>query len=155
MSDKNQTVIIIIIAVLAIFLVNKLFKGVNKLGKGVGDKLDDFGITTGDEKAGLKKLKAFQPSYYKSLKGDVKLLTHSAALKLAEKIYDARTLKVYYDDAVMLGVIKQLSTQSQISFLSDEFVKKYGEDMLNFFYPYLENRNAIELFNYVSTLPIK
>lgn len=153
MNEKQKQVLFAIFVIVVLIALSKLYKGIDKGAKQVGDKLSDFGITESDKAEALKKMEAFRPSYYKNLKGSVRLLKMQNAKDLAKEIYNSRTAYVYTDDARILGVFKKLSTKSQVSFLAEVFQKEYGEDMLNFFFKPMTNDYLEQLYDLVKSLP--
>lgn len=159
MNEKTQTAIVVVLMIFVLYYVSKFLKGVEKGVTAVtdvaGNVTDNFGITAPQEAKDIKKLKAFQPTFYKTLGSNPKLLTMKSATELSKLIYDAKTSFFYNDDNETLSVFRKLSTQSQVSFLCETFNNKYGRDCLNFFFPLMENRYVIQLYHYVSNLPVK
>lgn len=155
MNKEMKWIIFAIAVFVAFYALNKLFKGVETVTKTAGTITDNFGITESDKAEALKQLACWSPGYYKGFGSGAKLMTAAGAKTLAQKIYDARTLKIYTDDDAILGAFKQLKAQTQVSFLADIFYKEYGQDLLNYFWIYMQDRIKRQLFDFISSLPKK
>lgn len=71
----------------------------------------------------------FSPNFYKSAPVGSLLLTRLTADNFSKQILDS--VGFFKDDfALVLGVFRQLKTQSQVSFLSDRFLAISGYDLL-------------------------
>ncbi len=154
MNDKMKWVIFALAFVVAVIALKKLFKGVAVVTEVAGNVTDNFGLTESEKAAKLKTLDCFKPSYYKGIK-NAKIMTLAGAKILAEKIYDSRTLKIYTNDDEILGAFKQLKNWAQISFLCDVFYKEYSQDLLMFFWSYMQDRYKRQLFDFINSLPKK
>ena len=73
----------------------------------------------------------FSPVFYQKAPAGALLLTTASANSFAQRIYDAMGW-VYDDESAVYSVFKSLKSQSQVSFLSEKFQQKYGEDLLEF-----------------------
>lgn len=154
MNEAMKWTLFFVVVFVALIAINKLFKGVGAVTDTVTDTAPKFGIGQSNEAKDILTMKAFKPSYYKTLKGNVFLLTKASALKMAKDIHDAVTLGgLYSDDSAILGVIKNLKTKSQVSFLSDVFFEKYGKDMLTYFYSPMTDANLKTLYKIVDSMP--
>jgi len=103
----------------------------------------------------------FSPVFYKTGGAGTIILRQSAAANYAQIIYNAMGF-VTDDEAAILGVFRQLRTQSQVSYLSEFFTTKYGASLLDFLqrgknqYNPASGLNADEMntiFNIVNKLP--
>lgn len=73
----------------------------------------------------------WNPKFWESGPAGTLLLTESAVQSYIKKIYDA--IGYFNDDEeAIIGVFKQLKTQSQASYMADKFAQKYNSDLLTF-----------------------
>jgi hypothetical protein len=154
MNESMKWILFFVLLAVALVAINKLFKTGSAVTDTVADTATSFGLGQSDDAKAIKTMKAFKPSYYKTLKGNVMLTTKATALKMAKDIYDAVTLGgLYSDDGKIIGVFKNLKTKSQVSWLANVFFEKYGTDMLTYFYSPMTDSNLKTLYNIVNDLP--
>jgi hypothetical protein len=143
-KPENAKGLIILVAglvaviILAVY-INKTFGGLSKFFGSISDTL---GITDSAETKALKdKVTAAQisassasspwsPQYYKSAPVGAKLLTQASADSFASDIWNSVGIFSRSIEDV-IAVIRQLSAQSQLSFIADRFYANYSKDLLS------------------------
>lgn len=98
----------------------------------------------------------WSPSFYKSAPSGSWLPPRSTAEAMARQIYDS--VGTFYDEPEeALAAIKQMKTQSGVSFLSDVFSQLYNADLYTFleyhFDTAVQKYVLIRIGDYVSSLP--
>ena len=111
--------------------------------------LEKFGVLkSASEKenlAAITEQQAYNPDYHKQ-KGGV-TITRAFAETGAQKIKNA--FNIMYDDFnTIIGVFKSLKNKSDVSYLADVFLNKYGYDM----YSYMADPNGIFPWDGLSTV---
>lgn len=69
----------------------------------------------------------FNPNYYKNKPGAL-LLTRAAAVKLGDQLNDAVGF-LWDDENAVYGVLRQLKTKDQLSYLADVFQTEHNADL--------------------------
>lgn len=102
----------------------------------------------------------FSPVFYKTGGRGVLLLSVGAAQDMARKLYDA--FGFFSDnEAQVFAIFRALKTQSQVSFLSEQFKNLYKQDLLQFLskgkgvmpQAGLNNTELNQVINIVNNLP--
>lgn len=170
MKPENAKAIgILIVVVVAVFIfaywINKTFGGIQNFLSGISS---DLGLSDSPEVAAQKKAIAdaknasnntnspWSPLFYKGNAG-AKIYTQAAGNDFAEKIWDSVGIFTSDIDDV-IGVIHQMSAQSQLSYVADRFYINYGKDLLTWLtlqYTKFGTPDAglLTITNYVSSLP--
>jgi len=164
-NTKGIATILLVVAVIFIVLFagSKVMKLINGTLEGLGLKDDPTEaknketVQTGLEKETNKGvMSAWSPQYYKNAPGGSALLTVATAKALAKTMWDSVG---YITDTPSLGegVIKQLKTKTQVSFLADTFYKTYKVDLLSWLqnkYDTNEQKQFLaSMLAYVKALP--
>jgi hypothetical protein len=127
--------------------------------------LDQLGITRGPGGQATateqqNPYSEWKPQFYKAAPAGALLLHTDTAQAMSKIIFNAFT--VFTDDFnAIFGVISQLKTKSQLSFLSEVFYNKYSSDLLTFLtngggilpWDGLSDAQMLKLTNYVNSLP--
>jgi hypothetical protein len=144
LKPENAKALVMLIAGLAavvilVVYINKTFGGIGKLFSGITDGL---GLTdsaaTAATKAAVANAKQqanniaspWSPQFYKNAPPGAMLLTQSSADALAAQIWDSTGIFTS-DIEQVFGAIKQLSAQSQLSFIADRFNALYNQDLFS------------------------
>jgi hypothetical protein len=100
----------------------------------------------------------WSPAFYKGAPAGSLLLTNNYADSLVQQIIDS--VGFFSDDFwTVLGIIKQMKTQSQVSYLADRFAIKTGSDLLtwlqgsNWPRDHYSAAEVNQLIDYVKKLP--
>jgi hypothetical protein len=110
--------------------------GVYFLLKNIGNNLITA-VTAGETPAEAAKVareagsisSPWNPNFYKNYKGQILLLSNSFADMYVQGILNS--VGWFQDDfSQVLGIFKQLKTQSQVSYLADRFARYSGQDLL-------------------------
>lgn len=103
---------------------------------------------------------SWKPSYWQQFTSFTYAITEAQAADMASTIYNA--FGVLSDDFnAVLGIISQMRTKANVSFLSWEFQKQYGVDLLSFLtdgggilpWDGLSAKHMTQLITYVHNLP--
>ncbi len=95
------------------------------------DAIRDPSTITGEASDAAKYGNAFDPSYYKKVKG-AQLLPQTSLALYTDKIHKADTLGPINDDAAVIDVFNKLTHKTQASQLADAFQQKYKQNLLEF-----------------------
>jgi len=146
-----------------IIILGTLILGGVFLFKKLGNLVPDFGAedTVESGKVGREAISMespWNPNFYKKGPSGQLLLTSQSANILVLAILNS--VGWFKDDfSQVLGVIKQLKTQSQVSYLADKFAQYQGQDLLTWLQgdTYPSDRYSAEqvnqLIQYVKQLP--
>lgn len=135
--------VVLIAAKPIIASIQNIFNGFSSASKKITDQttniLDTLGIGNSSGEEAFKKLSAAQngywsPAYAKNAPSGAKLLTYNSKETFTKMIYDSWGF-FNKDFDTTIGVLKQLSTKSQVSDLADHFFKKYKKDLLSYIRP--------------------
>jgi hypothetical protein len=144
LKPENAKAIVILIAgiavvVILVVFISKTFGGFSKFFGSISDSL---GITDSPETAALKESVSsaraqsasvsspWSPQLYKNAPSGAHLTTQAFADKLAAQIWNSTGIFTA-DIEDVLAAVKQLSYQSQVSFLADRFSALYNKDLLS------------------------
>lgn len=168
---KAIAIIIIVVVVLAVgvFFVSKTFGSLGdilkKLGIDLGLTKDPL-ITNANNSNIAENLKSsvptspFSPQFYKDAPDGAALITVADATNLCGQIWDTVPWYALFggiDATGALAAFKQLSTQSQVSFLVDNFNTLYSKDLYDWMgRQYTSDTNILvlqQIVTYVTSLP--
>lgn len=103
--------------------------------------LEAFGIVKSQTETDNQNLllpgSAFDPNFYKNYSGAKLLLTQSSANTYATLIHDSVSALWFNNPAIFIGVLQNMKTKSQVSFLADTFQSIYGQSMVAYLAGYL------------------
>lgn len=166
-SDNIKLVIYLAIGII-IFMVLKKFTGIfSGLGQALGmsDTKDETNTknaveTTTDNEQSKGNRSFWSPNWYKSPKAQkakAKLFTVAGAKTLSKQIYDSVGY-IKDEPTKALAVFKNCRTQSQVSFLSEQFNKQYKSDLLAWLKEKFDTneQKAVmsDILNYCNNLPL-
>ena len=144
---KNEIILYGIGGLLLLFIV---YKTLQKIGL-IDDK-NDKGQENLKESgnAGSPLNQGYWLKYLKKDKPPMSLTTASAVCK---RIFDAKGF-IYDSDGEALGVIRQLSSKVQVSYVSMVFNALYKRDLAEFL-DFMSDANMTLAFNHINKLKIK
>ncbi len=160
---KGISMLIIVVAVIALafIVVNKVFGGINGILEGLGLKDSEEEIRLNSDLENFLRdtsnpTNPFSPAFYKNAPADSKLFKSAFADQLARQIYDS--VGVFYDDPESaLAAIKQCTTKSQVSFISDRFNVMFKKDLITWLDQKFDTNNQKrilrEIYSYAASLP--
>jgi hypothetical protein len=107
--------------------------------------LDKLGVTKSEADKAIESAEsstdsAFAPNYWRKQKGKVNLITQASLQPKIKAIYDSITY-LGSDFNKILSVFKSLKYKTQVSFLAENFAKKYNTDLFG----YLKNGKSNRL----------
>jgi hypothetical protein len=173
--DKKTEKILIIggISLAGLFLIKEIKGGLSDLVSSVAQQLNLVESQTEQQSAQQyatqPESNAFNPTYWAQLMEKVKpkkvqLVTSSATQAIIAQLYDS--IHVYLpiapDSDKVLGIFSRLKYKSQVSWISDQFQKKYNRDLLTFLdngSPFfigntgMPDQSMRKLLTYVNSLP--
>lgn len=144
-------------------VVGSVIAGVFFLFKKLGNIIPDFGAEDQGESIKVEReatslTSAWNPNFYKYAPAGALLITNQAANIFVLAILNS--VGWFHDDfSQVLGIIKQLKTQSQVSYLADKFAQYQGQDLLTWLrgtnYPkdHYSAEQVNQLIQYVKQLP--
>lgn len=156
MDKKNEKIVVWVGVGLAVYLVFNVVGGISALAEmfGLKEKQDTKDLNN----SSTDPTNFWNPNFYTTGPVGTLLLTQAAAGQMAASIW--RAFGPFDDNEELVkGVLKQLKTQSQVSFLAKVFYQDYKTDLLSYLrgttWPYdrLSDADVNELNNYISKLP--
>ena len=133
MAKKSDNEIFLTLGILALAyfgVINPLLKKIG-IKKTEEEKQEDVNIK--EAETGGASSNPFDPNFWKS--GPERLLLTTAEVtKRADAIWNCSAPNYFYQDneACIMGAITTLKTQTQVSYLSDFFQKKYQVSLIKF-----------------------
>lgn len=171
LKPENAKAIIILVAglvavVLLVIYIQKTFGGIANFFSNITNGL---GITDSPQVAATKQAVAnataqsatttspWSPAFYQNAPEGATLVTQSAADQIAGQIWDSTGIFTT-DINQVLGAIKELDTQSQVSFVAYRFNVLYNNDLLTWItLQYTKmgtpDPNLAIIVDYVNSLP--
>jgi hypothetical protein len=155
--------IVVAIVVLVFIFADKIIKFINGFLEDIGLKDDPTKKKNKEQtQAQLEAesakgvMSAWSPSFYKNAPGGSALITVATADDLASDMYGSVGY-LYDTPSVGEGVIKQLSTKTQVSFLADRFYINYKVDLLSWLKQHYDTGDQVQhlatMLDYVKALP--
>lgn len=93
--------------------------------------LSKLGLLSDANKAAGTTLSAWDVNFWKNAPAGSLILTTAASNAYAKDIYSYPGL-IWDDYSIVIGTLKKLKTQSQVSFLADVFLKNYKLDLYQY-----------------------
>jgi hypothetical protein len=161
-QGEGIATILVVVAVIAIVFIvgGKLFKGLNGLFEAFGlkdtkEEIEDRQNVEQQAATGTDVFKAFNPQYWKQQSGAL-LFTQSLTDSLVKMLWDS-VGTIYDTPSLGMTAIKRCETKSQVSWLSYNFTKKHGMDLLSWLKSKYDTKEQVDtlstMFNHVKSLP--
>lgn len=134
MANKQNEKLLINLGILAIAYFGVIRPILNKIGITKSKEAREAETTIKAAESGDALNNPWDPNFYKKAPAGSLVIRVAEAIKRADLIYNCSAPNYLYqdDEACIVNAITSLKTQSQVSFLADQFQKKYNTSLILF-----------------------